>query len=227
MYSTYDFRALKSFFTALENDENRGVNLTRGLACEYVAWQFLTHLTGRESIKYLLYELPAKAIEAYHDDEESAVLQTGSSVETSLPVDSSIEPHGATVSQEPTTENGAGRRPLDSQYEEFAMSFQNLNALEIAAVSDAKKFLSQRVVQRIIEAIWRGDIVFWSTLDIHSEKEAEIYNKKYITLLMNTSLANVLLVGRQILFADCVFPVISRLWKHCSLSHFWQSISPS
>lgn len=39
--------------------------------------------------------------------------------------------------------------------------FVTLNALEIAAVADAKRFLSQHVVQKIITGIWNGDIVFW------------------------------------------------------------------
>jgi hypothetical protein len=39
--------------------------------------------------------------------------------------------------------------------------FVLLNALEIAAVADAKRFLSQHVVQKIVTGIWNGDIVFW------------------------------------------------------------------
>lgn len=39
--------------------------------------------------------------------------------------------------------------------------FVTLNALEIAAVADAKRFLSQHVVQKIITGIWNGDIIFW------------------------------------------------------------------
>lgn len=41
--------------------------------------------------------------------------------------------------------------------------FVTLNALEIAAVADAKRFLSQHVVQKIITGIWHGDIVFWDS----------------------------------------------------------------
>jgi hypothetical protein len=39
--------------------------------------------------------------------------------------------------------------------------FVTLNALEIAAVADAKRFLSQHVVQKIVTGIWNGDIIFW------------------------------------------------------------------
>jgi hypothetical protein len=60
----------------------------------------------------------------------------------------------------------------------YAAYFDNLNALEIAAVSGAKKFLSQRVIQKIIEKMWTGDIVFWETLSVDSEKKPRVYNKK-------------------------------------------------
>jgi len=37
---------------------------------------------------------------------------------------------------------------------DLAESLEGLSALEIAAVSGAKKFLSQKPIQRIITAIW-------------------------------------------------------------------------
>lgn len=67
----------------------------------------------------------------------------------------------------------------DADEAEDEMSpFIGLNALEIAAVADAKKFLSQRVVQRIVDDIWNGRIIFWESLSVHSKKKAKIYNKK-------------------------------------------------
>jgi hypothetical protein len=33
--------------------------------------------------------------------------------------------------------------------------------LEIAGVASAKKFLSQVTVQKIVEDIWNGDVIFW------------------------------------------------------------------
>jgi hypothetical protein len=70
--------------------------------------------------------------------------------------------------------------PSDSEYAEqsnFAASFAGLNALEIAAVSDAKKFLSQKAIQRIIDGIWNGDIAFWNSMDRHTVKQAKVYQK--------------------------------------------------
>ena len=66
---------------------------------------------------------------------------------------------------------------IDAGADTFATTFAGLNALEIAAVSGSKKFLSQKAIQRIIDAIWKGDIVFWDTMSIHSTKRARIYNK--------------------------------------------------
>jgi hypothetical protein len=63
--------------------------------------------------------------------------------------------------------------------QEFAIYFDRLNALEIGVVSNSKKFLSQRVVQKLVGKIWQGDIVFWETLSVNSVKKAMPYNKKY------------------------------------------------
>lgn len=60
----------------------------------------------------------------------------------------------------------------------FANTFAGLNALEIAGVAGAKKFLGQKAVQRIINGIWKGDIIFWETLNTHSTKKARIYDRK-------------------------------------------------
>lgn len=62
--------------------------------------------------------------------------------------------------------------------EDPTRSFTGLNGLEIAAVADCKKFLSQRIVQKIITGIWRGDIVFWESLSPTTKKKAQFYNKR-------------------------------------------------
>lgn len=56
-------------------------------------------------------------------------------------------------------------------------SFTGLNGLEIAAVADCKKFLSQRIVQKIVTGIWKGDITFWESLNETTQKKAQFYNK--------------------------------------------------
>lgn len=52
-----------------------------------------------------------------------------------------------------------------------------MNALEIAAVANAKKFLSQKQVQHVIEDIWNGDIIFWDSLSARATKSPKIYNE--------------------------------------------------
>lgn len=54
-----------------------------------------------------------------------------------------------------------------------------LNALEIAAVAGAKKFLGQRLVQRVVRDIWDGNIIFWESLSVNAVKKARVYNKRY------------------------------------------------
>ncbi|CAK7245515.1 MAG: hypothetical protein STHCBS139747_007099 [Sporothrix thermara] len=64
----------------------------------------------------------------------------------------------------------------DDDEEDPTAPFVNLNALEIAAVADAKRFLSQNVVQKIITGIWNGDIVFWDRLEVDVVKKPRFYN---------------------------------------------------
>ncbi|QDS73251.1 hypothetical protein FKW77_004162 [Venturia effusa] len=180
--------ALKSHFAALDPDDDRGLNLTRGYACEYVAWRFVTQLSGREAIDFLLFELPPTAFSAPPDDdvEASYPRHNAQFAQESATEQSALLDHCEYTSiQEPSPEHDPVNAPKDvgdaeaqEETDDFASSFQNLNALEIAAVSDAKKFLSQRVVQRIIESIWRGEIIFWETLSVDSIKNAKVYNKK-------------------------------------------------
>lgn len=56
--------------------------------------------------------------------------------------------------------------------------FAGLNALEIAAVASAKKFLGQRLVQKVVQDIWDGDIVFWESFSVNAVKKAQTYNKR-------------------------------------------------
>lgn len=60
----------------------------------------------------------------------------------------------------------------------FAKAFMHLNTLEIAAVSEAKKFLAQRVVQDTIDGIWRGVIIFWHSLTPSSVKRPGFYVRR-------------------------------------------------
>lgn len=64
----------------------------------------------------------------------------------------------------------------DDEENDPTAPFIHLNALEIAAIADAKRFLSQHVVQKIITGIWSGEIIFWDRLSVHSVKKPRFYN---------------------------------------------------
>jgi hypothetical protein len=63
--------------------------------------------------------------------------------------------------------------------EDPTSSFTGLNGLEIAAVADCKKFLSQKIVQKIVTGIWKGDITFWQTLSADTKKKPQFYSKRH------------------------------------------------
>ncbi|KAF2838889.1 hypothetical protein M501DRAFT_1011617 [Patellaria atrata CBS 101060] len=146
--------ALKGHFSALALDDDRGVMSTRGFACEIVAWRFVAMLAEREAIDALLFEIPSGSNDRNRTPDTEASLHT-----------------------RPTDLNTRQQSSL-SEWDKFAASFANLNALEIGVVTGAKKFMSQRVIQKVINEIWRGDIIFWETLSFNSVKKAKIYNKR-------------------------------------------------
>lgn len=188
---------MRSYFINLQTDDEPGINQTRAYACEFVAWRLLLHMSEREAIDCLLEEFDLSHSEiSIGLDEESAPL-IGPSINSQAAITVSRSP--VTPTQRPrnvsrlTDSSGlrfegipdlsASTGTMDSYSHlrslEFASYFDRLNALEIAAVSGSKKFLSQRVVQKLVEKIWRGDIVFWEALSVNSVKKARIYNKRY------------------------------------------------
>ncbi|ETN41937.1 uncharacterized protein HMPREF1541_03876 [Cyphellophora europaea CBS 101466] len=180
----YQFRLIES--------DGTGVNDSRALACEFVAWQFLTFLSERELMDYLLYELPEPKHEntespethmepahgrrpmapsAAHD-ESAPLLHPRPTEHLGLagPNRPSVgEPHGT------GTENAQDRLKPDS---DLSDSLAGMNALEIALVCDAKKFISSQPVQKVVTEVWNGDIVFWETMSVHAKKQPTIYKKR-------------------------------------------------
>ncbi|KAF5231601.1 hypothetical protein FAUST_9163 [Fusarium austroamericanum] len=182
--------ALKWHYTT--GSEHRTLGESRADACEIVAWRFLTRLSEREAVNYCLYEIPD--LDDDHQDEEAGNDHAG---------DEEAGEHSPLLSHIRTIDNrrrGPGpagssmkRNQLLSSLSRLTMtsddsddenegdptsSFKNLNALEIAAIADAKRFLSQHIVQKIITAIWSGDIVFWDSLSVHSTKKVRFYNPR-------------------------------------------------
>lgn len=154
-----------------EASDEPGVNEARGYACEFVAWQFLTNLKEADIIESLLVELPpATAPNTPDASSHHHTYEDGRDV-----------PHADERSPLLPVSNGDYFGHSDSSRSRFGSLMsrcENLSALELATVSGAKKFLSQRPVQKIINGLWKGDIVFWETLNLHSEKKPKKYNRK-------------------------------------------------
>ncbi|KIW11929.1 hypothetical protein PV08_09202 [Exophiala spinifera] len=180
--------AARYLFTNDSGDTDSGLNESRGLACELVAWQFLTFLSEKELIDYLLYELPE-----YSEDtsSEHATPQGNGNHRDSIADEASPlirERHdeygGLRPPRRVSVDNPAGTTvsfpgdPDGSPLLNLDQSMAGMNALEIAAIGDAKKFLSQNPVQKIVEDIWNGDVIFWESLSVHAVKKARMYNKR-------------------------------------------------
>ncbi|KAL8824945.1 MAG: hypothetical protein Q9191_004714 [Dirinaria sp. TL-2023a] len=175
---------LKWHFNNIENDD-RGIWEARGFACEIIAWRFLTYLSEKEAIDYLLHELPspdgsvAESLDG-DDDAESGFARL-STKDRDTDENSPLLRNQIKVSKRPGLgqfDSQHHRRATDLEEQDPTVSFVGLNALEIAAIADAKKFLSQRVIQKIVDDIWSGNIVFWDSLGTDTQKRAQIYNQR-------------------------------------------------
>lgn len=169
-------RALKGHFSAIEETSDEpGVNQARGYACEFVAWQFLNSLTDRDVIDFLLLELPPAP--SPPDSEPSSRTADRSHQNGQR----TIQSNERTPLLDVANGDYFGTRSDDAANPRFGSlksRCENLSALEIAAVGGAKKFLSQRPIQKVINGLWRGDIVFWETLSVNSVKRPRKYNRK-------------------------------------------------
>ncbi|KAL2759891.1 hypothetical protein ACRALDRAFT_1013040, partial [Sodiomyces alcalophilus JCM 7366] len=184
--------ALKWHYAADHDEYSQGLAETRSNACEIVAWRFLTRLSEREAVDFCLYEIPdpkeAQDAPANGEwDEESSERS---------PLLPSPSRSGSRRSGPAPPGSTAKRYQLLSSLSKLTMSFHvdpddpdhpeadddptapfiSLNALEIAAVAGAKRFLGQHLVQKIITGIWNGDIIFWDTLSVKAEKKHRFYN---------------------------------------------------
>ena len=148
--------AARWLFISMENDGTE-LNESRAYACEIVAGQFLTYLSEKELIDYLLYELPTS--DSRPDPSGSGGRVNDINEATAL----LRAPERDLFSTSPAARTDASLTKVRkaSDVEDISEAFEGLNALEIAAVANAKKFLSQTQVQKIVTNIWDGDIIFW------------------------------------------------------------------
>lgn len=162
----------------------------RANACEIVAWRFLTRLSEREVVEFCLYEVPDESEREsppragdYQGEDEAnertALLggARGSSARGGSGYRSGSSRRDYLLqSVSKLTMSVHGDSDLDDDDTDPTAPFIHLNALEIAAIADAKRFLSQHVVQKIITDIWNGQIIFWEHLSVHSTKKPRFYN---------------------------------------------------
>ncbi|KAI1876863.1 uncharacterized protein JN550_000935 [Neoarthrinium moseri] len=171
--------------------DEKGVSEARANACEIVAWRFLTRLSEREAVEFCLYEIPDPK---YIAAPSQSAPDRGESNERTALLGSSTPHSDDSLENGKRIRTGTQRRNqlmqslskltmsmhFDSDEEEDETDptapFIHLNALEIAAIADAKRFLSQHVVQKIITGIWSGDIIFWDRLSVGSVKKPRFYN---------------------------------------------------
>lgn len=159
---------MRGYFAALDEDDDRHVHLTRAYACEIVAWRFAAHLSERDAIDYLLYEeTPPKTLwETGARFRDHATPSHRDGVQAELPTERTrLVSRASKKQQRPTLSIRDSESSMDStDFQTLALSVQNLNALEIAAVTGAKKFLMQSAVQRVIDGIWKGEHIFSGAL---------------------------------------------------------------
>lgn len=163
------------------------MNEARANGCEIVAWRFLTHLSEREAVDFCLYEIPdPKDVDASPSDEETVVDEhsallgqalrgTANSARQAFTQPASLKRNMLLQSISRLTMSMTADDDDEEEEDDPTAHFTNLNALEIAAIADAKRFLSQNVVQKIITGIWNGDIIFWNSLSVHSVKKPRFY----------------------------------------------------
>ncbi|KAI0397779.1 hypothetical protein F5Y17DRAFT_454663 [Xylariaceae sp. FL0594] len=174
--------------------DGRGLCDARANACEIVAWRFLTRLSERDVVEFCLYEIPDPSdADDELADEETSVEREGNERTALLGRSPSSSASPRRPGHLTEARRGSVRRSqllasvpkltmsrhgTDAEEEEDdpTAPFIHLNALEIAAVADAKRFLSQHVVQEIITGIWNGDIIFWERLLASSKKKPRFYN---------------------------------------------------
>ncbi|OJD26237.1 hypothetical protein ACJ73_02390 [Blastomyces percursus] len=175
-----------------QEDDYWGLNESRGYACEFVAWQFLTYLSPRDTIEYL----PESCIQTTSENDPESYAEGSFNKPQIASSQNDYERRPLLLHASPLSRlsgYGTSRNLKDSQRseditdtnsseEEFECDvydmFCGLNALEIAAIANAKKLLSQTIVQNVVNGVWTGAIVLWDSLDVHSKKKPQLFHKR-------------------------------------------------
>lgn len=235
--------ALKWHYGNAQRD--KGLMEARANSCEIVAWRFLGHLSEREAVEFCLYEIPPAPPShgpALTDEEAGGDARSTDPDETSPLLSQAWAQVKDTVAGDGAEHAGPSskRSQLLQSISRLTMSmtadsddehghehdedptapFVNLNALEIAAIADAKRFLSQNLVQKIVTGIWNGDIIFWDRLSVHTTKKPRFYNPKTADPFSRLRVPKYLKCFELVFFASFLFlyyvVLINRVEKHIS-----------
>lgn len=162
--------------------------MTRSNACEIVAWRFLSRFTEQETLDYCLHEIPE-----IHDTSQAPtpLPRDEDQVGEASPLLGQVINRDRLHPNRPVGSTGKRTQLLSSlsrltqnsedddlAFEDPTIAFEGLNALEIAAIANAKRFLSQHIVQKIITGIWHGDIIFWESMSLNATKKPRFYNPR-------------------------------------------------
>ena len=119
---------------------------TRGWACEIIAWRYLSYLSESDLLDFLLYEVKSRK-PIGRSRGSSAWFRSSSQAPTGDTTEASRLLPPPERSSQPQSDDD------EDDDNDPTARFIGLNALEIAAIAQAKKFLAQRSVQRIVGAI--------------------------------------------------------------------------
>ncbi|KAF8461417.1 hypothetical protein BDZ91DRAFT_737354 [Kalaharituber pfeilii] len=152
------------FASHTADEERHGVSNARALACELVAIDCVGYLNEHDVVQYLGYEIPgaAEAIQGTTATESSNLLDNSNNGNTNSANNSGMNT--------PDGEEGT----IEDEACAIASAYGGLNTLEIAIVAEAKYFLSQKSVQRVVDGI----VVFWEGLNVTGRKRPHLYNKR-------------------------------------------------
>ena len=172
---------------AAEN-EHPDLSQARANGCEIVAWRFLARQSERDAVDYCLYEISgSEAIDANpmvptlfgnideELDERSPLLPNPVGVGLRLRSAARRAEMRHVIPKLKLSSAAAGEDPRKGTHGRTG-ALKDLNALEIAVIANAKRFLSQHIVQKIITSLWHGEIVFWDSVSANATRKPRYYN---------------------------------------------------
>ena len=143
-------RWCRTYFASHSTDEDRyGINNARSLTCEVVAVECIGYLNEHDIVQYLTFEIPGRGQSGHESDRGPDVVDEASEL-----LGNSVGNRSTThASGSSTPGGGSGSGVEGDPAQAIASAYGGLNALEIAIVAEAKHFLSQKSVQRVVDGM--------------------------------------------------------------------------